>query len=172
MAFIFSFFPCSFEGFEMSFFSYIASKGDKRAGNVGTLVGVIVVIGMIYLTLTFLPILVSDTTEYFIKITLGSILLAMGTAFIVMDYPRPKTAFLVALLGIIAEGVEVDIFTVSSWVMTGDEDVALLGGIVGFTWVLLISRLVYFKFSEKNMKKIATILLYIVGFIVLTSGIV
>ena len=170
LAFVIAFLPCSFEGLEMSFFSYIA-KG--REGFIGTIAGVLAVIALIYFTYLFLPVLVSDTVEYLIKIILGMLLLAMGTLFIFIDYPiNGKSSFLIAFLGIIGEGIEVDIFTVSSWLMTGDFILAMLGGILGFLWILTFSKVVYIRIKESTMRHIATVILYIVGFIVLTSGIV
>ena len=170
LAFVIAFLPCSFEGLEMSFFSYIA-KG--REGLIGTIAGVLAVISLIYFTYLFLPVLVSDTVEYLMKIVLGMLLLAMGTLFIFVDYPiHGKSSFLIAFLGIIGEGIEVDIFTVSSWLMTGDFILAMLGGILGFLWILTLSKFVYIRIKESTMRHIATVILYIVGFIVLTSGII
>jgi len=170
LAFIIAFLPSSFEGLEMSFFSYIA-KG--REGAIGTIAGVIAVVSLIYFTYVFLPVLISDTAEYLMKIALGALLLAMGTLFIFVEYPiHGKSSFLIAFLGIIGEGIEVDIFTVSSWLMTGDFILAMLGGIIGFFWVLALSKFVYIRIKESTMRRIATVILYTVGFIVLTSGIV
>jgi len=74
------------------------------------------------------------------------LLLAMGTLFIFVDYPiHGKSSFLIAFLGIIGEGIEVDIFTVSSWLMTGDFILAMLGGIFGFLWILTLSKVVYIR---------------------------
>lgn len=71
LAFLWAFLPCSFEGFEMSMSSYLATVKDKRMGNLGTIIEVIAVLSLIYLTYMILPILISDTSEYFMKMTLG-----------------------------------------------------------------------------------------------------
>jgi len=167
LAFIIAFLPSSFEGLEMSFFSYIA-KGKE--GAIGMVAGVMAIISLIYFTYVFLPVLVSDIAEHIMKVALGALLLAMGTLFIIVDCPiHGKSSFLIAFLGIIGEGIKVDIFTVSSWLMTGDFILAMLGGIIGFLWVLALSKFVYIRIKENTMRHIATVILYTVGFIVLTS---
>ncbi|BDC17198.1 hypothetical protein [Acidianus sp. HS-5] len=172
VAFLASFLPCSFEGFEMSLFSYIASSNNKKMGNLGTIVGVLIVLSLIYLTYVFLPVLITDTSEYIMRMSLGFLLIGMATLFLFKDYPEPRGAFLTASLGITAEGIEVNIFTVSSWIMTGDYVWALIGGILGFAWSLITFRLISVKFPKGIMKNIAVGLLYTIGFVILTSGLI
>lgn len=83
-----------------------------------------------------------------------------------------KKVVITAALGITAEGIEVDIFTVSSWIMTGDYTWALIGGILGFIWSLIAFRIISVKFPKRIMKNVAVGLLYTVGFIILTSGLI
>ncbi|MEJ2776668.1 hypothetical protein DDW09_03585 [Sulfolobus sp. SCGC AB-777_L09] len=172
VAFLASFLPCSFEGFEMSIFSYIASLNNRKMGNLGTLTGVFIVLSLIYLTYIFLPVLITDTSEYVIRMSLGFLLIGMATLFFFRDYPEPRGAFLTAALGITAEGIEVDIFIVSSWIMTGDYIWALIGGILGFIWSLTAFRIISVKFPKRIMKNVAVGLLYTIGFIILTSGLI
>ncbi|AWR97926.2 hypothetical protein DFR86_10510 [Acidianus sulfidivorans JP7] len=172
VAFLASFIPCSFEGFEMSLFSYLGYSSNKKMGNLGTITGVIGVILLIYVTYIFLPILISDTSEYIFKLILGFLLLGIASLFLFRDYPEPKGAFLTSSIGILAEGIEVDIFIVSSWIMTGDILMAILGGVLGFMWTLTFFRLFTTRFPRKIMRGIAITLLYAVGFVILTSGLV
>ncbi|BFH73980.1 hypothetical protein SJAV_19240 [Sulfurisphaera javensis] len=172
VAFISSFLPCSFEGFEMSMFWALSSIKDKRMANIGALSGVIAVVLMLYSTYLILPILISDTSEYFLKLLLGFIFISLATFFLYKDdYPEPKTAFLTSFLGIIAEGIEVDLFSVSSWIMTGSY-MGIVGGLIGFIWSLIIFKEIVLKISRKIMKYIAVGILYTVAFIILTSGII
>lgn len=103
---------------------------------------------------------------------LGFFFFAMATLFIFKDYPEGKTALLTAPFGVIAEGVEVDLFQISVYLMTGYLLPALLGGISGCLIVLILSKVIYFKFPTKWMRRIAIGILYMVGLIILTSGIV
>lgn len=171
-AFLASFLPCSFEGLEMALFSYMGYSSDRRMGNLGTIVGIIGVLSLIYITYLLLPILVSDTSEYFLKMFLGFLLIVMASIFLFRDYPEPKGAFLTAAIGIIVEGIEVDIFTVSSWIMTGDLAMAIIGGIFGFLWVMILFRMFAIRLPRKIMRGTAITLLYAIGFIILTSGLV
>ncbi|ARM76718.1 hypothetical protein [Acidianus manzaensis] len=172
VAFLASFLPCSFEGFEMSLFSYLGYSSNSKMGNLGTIAGIIGILLLIYITYLLLPILITDTSEYIIKMLLGFLLIAMASIFFFRDYPEPKGAFLTSSIGIIAEGIEVDIFTVSAWIMTGDALMSILGGITGFLWTLTLFRLFTFKFPRKIMRGIAITLLYTVGFVILTSGLI
>jgi len=172
IAFITSFIPCLFEGFEMSMFSYIATSDNKKSGNYGTVYGIIIVLLMNYLTYYFLPLLITDTFEYYMKLILGIIFIILASSFFFFDYPSSSNSFFTALIGISAEGIEVDLFSVSSYFMTGDLIPAFLGGISGFLIVLLMSKIIYFKFNKDIMRKIAITILYTVGFIILTSGLV
>lgn len=172
VAFLSSFLPCSFEGFEMSMFWTLGSLKDKTKANLGAFIGIISVIFMLYATYILLPILVYDTTEYFLKLLLGIIFIGFATFFLYKeDYPEPNTAFFTAFLGIIAEGIEVDLFSVSSWIMTGST-FGILGGVLGFLWSLLSFKKISMRFSRKLLKYIAVFILYTVGFIILTSGLV
>ncbi|BCU70851.1 hypothetical protein [Stygiolobus caldivivus] len=172
IAFLASFLPCSFEGFEMSMFWSLASLKDKAKANLGVVGGVVVVTLMLYLTYILLPTLVSDVTEYYTKLLLGFLLLSLATYFLYKgEYPEPKGAFLVAFLGIIAEGLEVDVFSVSSWIMTGSF-LGIIGGFVGFLWSLFALKGISLKIPKQALKTLAVIILYSVGFIVLTSGLV
>jgi predicted RND superfamily exporter protein len=156
----------------MSMFSYLARQSDRKAGNLGTWLGIVGVLLTSTLVYHFLPILISDVAEHVMKLLLGFIFLALATAFVYRDYPKPSSALIVGLVGVLAEGVEVNLFEVSSYLMTGELLPAFLGGSSGFFWVLLLSYFVTIRVKEKVMKAIAISVLYVVGFAVLTSGLI
>jgi hypothetical protein len=132
VGFLTSFIPSSFEGFEMGIFWSLASLKDKAKANMGVISGILVVALMLYLTYIILPILGSETTEYYIKLFLGLLLVSLATYFLYADdYPEPNSAFLLAFIGIVAEGLEVDIFSVSAWLISGSA-LGLIGGFPGF----------------------------------------
>lgn len=143
IGFITSFLPSSFEGFEMSMFYSLAYLKDKSRANLGALTGILSVLGMLYLTYVFLPILISDTGEYVLKLALGFTFLTLATFFLYReDYPEPKTAFLTAFIGIVAEGIEVGLFSISAFLISGSY-MGILGGMIGFLcFVVLTSGLV------------------------------
>ncbi|MEJ2771827.1 MULTISPECIES: hypothetical protein [unclassified Stygiolobus] len=172
VGFLASFIPSSFEGFEMSMFWSLASLKDKAKANMGVISGILVVTLMLYLTFIMLPILVSDITEYYIKLLLGLLLVSLATYFLYEDnYPEPNSAFLLAFIGIVAEGLEVDIFSVSAWIISGSA-LGLIGGFLGFLWSLFVFRDLSKRVSKKVLKGLAVAILYSVGFVVLTSGLV
>ncbi|WP_231112461.1 hypothetical protein [Stygiolobus azoricus] len=167
-----SFIPSSFEGFEMSMFWSLASLKDKTKANMGVIIGILIVTLMLYLTYIILPILVSDIAEYYIKLFLGLLLVSLATYFLYKDdYSTPNSAFLLAFIGIVAEGLEVDIFSVSAWIISGSA-LGLIGGFLGFLWSLFAFRELSKRVSKKVLKGLAVTILYSVGFIVLTSGLV
>lgn len=172
ISFLASFLPCTFEGIEMSMFSYMARSNDKKMGNLGTFFGIISVFLISYLIYILLPILITDTAEYLMKIILGFFFLGLASYFLFTDYPTPKGAFITGLVGVLGEGVEVNLFEISAYFMTGDLFPAFIGGSVGFLWILLVSYLVYPKIPHEIMRKIAIGILYTVGFVILTSGLV
>ena len=136
VGFLTSFLPSSFEGFEMSMFWSMAYVKDKSKANLGVISGVTAVTLLLYVTYIILPILVSDVTEHYMKLLLGFFLILLATYFLYKgDYPEPKGAFILAFLGIVAEGIEVDIFSVSAWLMTGSV-FGIIGGFFGFMWSL------------------------------------
>lgn len=113
MGFVTSFVPSSFEGFEMAMFYSLARMKDRTRASWGALVGVLAVAVMLYLTYLVLPALISDTGEHLLKLLLGFTFLALATFFLYReDYPEPRTAFLAALVGMVAEGAEVDLFSI------------------------------------------------------------
>ena len=172
IGFISSFLPCSFEGFEMSMFYSLAYMKNRAKANLGAITGILSVLGMLYLTYIFLPILISDTGEHTLKLVLGFTFLALATFFLYReDYPEPKTAFVTAFLGIVAEGIEVDLFSVSAFLMTGSF-MGIIGGVIGFLWALLLFKELSLRVPKRVMKYIAIGILYSVGFVVLTSGII
>lgn len=171
VAFLISFLPCLFEGVEMSMFSILAVSQDKKLGNIGTLAGVLIVLLLIYATYAFLPLLINDEVERIMKLVLGSFFLAMGTMILLFnEHHSPKGAFVTATLGIAAEGVEVDLFQISSFLITGHLLSAVIGGIAGFGIMLLAFRISSIKVPEKIIRGTAIVIVYTVGFIILTSG--
>ena len=50
--------------------------------------------------------------------------------------------------------------------LADDFILAILGGIIGFLWILTLPRFVYIRIKESTMRRIATVILYIVVFIV------
>nr|MCL7344414.1 GlyGly-CTERM sorting domain-containing protein [Candidatus Aramenus sulfurataquae] len=156
----------------MSMFSYLARQSDRKAENLGTWLGVVGVLLTSTLVYYFLPILITDVAEHVMKLLLGFTFLAFATAFVFRDYPKPSSALIVGIVGVLAEGVEVNLFEVSSYLMTGELLPAFLGGSLGFFWVLLLSYFVAMRVKEKAMKAIAVSVLYLVGFVVLTSSLI
>jgi len=77
-----------------------------------------------------------------------------------------------SLLAPVAAIMKKTIFIVSSWIMTGDYIWALIGGILGFIWSLTAFRIISVKFPKRIMKNVAVGLLYTIGFIILTSGLI
>jgi hypothetical protein len=172
VGFLASFIPSSFEGFENEYFLEPSFLKDKAKANMGVISGILVVTLMLYLTFIMLPILVSDVTEYYIKLLLGLLLVSLATYFLYADnYPEPNSAFLLAFIGIVAEGLEVDIFSVSAWIISGSA-LGLIGGFLGFLWSLFVFKDLSKKVSKKVLKGLAVAILYSVGFVVLTSGLV
>ncbi|MBB5254454.1 hypothetical protein [Sulfurisphaera ohwakuensis] len=172
IGFISSFLPCSFEGFEMSMFYSLAYIKNRAKANLGAIIGIFSVLGMLYLTYLFLPILISDTGEHMLKLILGFTFFVLATYFLYReDYPEPKTAFVTAFIGIVAEGIEVNLFSISASLMTGSY-MGILGGIIGFLWTLFLFKELSLRVPKRVMKYIAIGILYSVGFVVLTSGII
>ena len=172
MGFVTSFVPSSFEGFEMATFYSLARMKDRTRASWGALVGVLAVAAMLYLTYLTLPALISDTGEHLLKLLLGFTFLALATFFLYReDYPEPRTAFLTALVGIVAEGAEVDLFSISAYLMTGSY-FGILGGLVGFLWTLITFSLATSRVKVEVTKYVAITILYAVGFVVLTSGLI
>jgi hypothetical protein len=170
--FLAAFLPCTFEGIEMSMFAYMARSSDKKMGNLGTLLGVLSVFIISYLVYVLLPILITDTAEYLMKIILGLFFLGLASYFLFSDYPTPKSAFITGLIGVFGEGIEVNLFEISAYFMTGNIFPAFIGGSIGFLWILLLSYVVYPRVPHEIMRKIAIGILYTVGFVILTSGLV
>jgi uncharacterized membrane protein len=171
VAFLIAFFPCLFEGLEMSMFSMLAISQNRVLGNFGTFAGVATVFILIYATYIFLPLLINDEVERIMKLVLGSFFLIMGTGILLFNEHRsPKGAFLTAAIGIAAEGIEVDLFQVSSFLITGHLLSAILGGVIGFGIMLIIIRASALMVPERIIRGIAIVILYTIGFIILTSG--
>lgn len=170
IAFTISFLPSLFEGFEMSVFSYIAVSDNRTSGNRGTIIALILVILMNYATYLYLPILITDTVEYEMKLGLGFLFISLATWLLFYDGHSSMNAFFTALIGIVTEGVEVDLLSVSSFVITGQLLPAFLGGFIGFLSVLIISKFIFLKFNRNIMRKVAIGIMYSVAFIILTSG--
>ncbi|MEM3939501.1 MAG: hypothetical protein QXY68_05195 [Saccharolobus sp.] len=172
LSFITAFIPCSFEGFEMAMFASLARSMDERSALKGIIFGVLSVFLMSYAVYLALPILISDTSEWIMKYFLGFLLISLATFFIWRDYPTPKEAFLTGFLGIAIEGVETNLFEISAYLMTGNLLMAFLGGTLGFLWILILSILILRRFPKRLMRIMAIVILYVVGFIVLTSGLI
>ncbi|MEM4080549.1 MAG: hypothetical protein QXY37_04440 [Metallosphaera sp.] len=172
LPFIVSFVPCSFGGLEMAMFTYLAKSVNARSATVGVILGISSIFLMSYVVYLALPILITDTSEQLMRYLLGAVLLTFATIFLWRDYPSPKGALLTAALGVAAEGVEVNLFEISSYLMTGDLTLAFLGGTLGFSWVLASSTLLFRKFPRRLMRVVSISTLYVMGFVVLTSGLV
>lgn len=171
LAFFISFIPCTFEGIEMSVFSMAASASNRRSGDIGTIIGVLIVLSLIYFTYLYLPFLINDQVEKIMKTSIGIIFIGIGTAVLLFFDSRSSTgSFFTAALGIAAEGIEVDLFQVSSYLITGHLISAILGGVLGFSIVLVLFRVLSLRLREPIMKGTAVVILYTVGFVVLTSG--
>lgn len=171
IAFLISFMPCTFEGIEMSVFSLAASATNRKSGDIGTLIGVLIVLSLIYATYLFLPLLINDQVEKIMKTSIGIIFLSIGTAVLLFFDSRSSTgSFLTASLGIAAEGIEVDLFQISSYLITGHLFSAVLGGIMGFGAILVLFRVLSIRLRDSIMKGAAVIILYTLGFVILTSG--
>ncbi|BCU68031.1 hypothetical protein HS7_14680 [Sulfolobales archaeon HS-7] len=156
----------------MSMFSYMGRRGNKRAGTFGTMTGIAGVLLMSVGVYYALPLLITDTAEHNLKMLLGILFIGMGTFFIFSDYPSPKGSFITAALGVMAEGVEVNMFIISAYFMTNALIYAVLGGLLGFLSVLCLSFAVFYSIPEKYMRAVAIFILYTVGFVILTSGLV
>ncbi len=170
-AFLISFVPCTFEGVEMSVFSMAASSTNRKSGDMGTIVGVIIVFMLIYLTYLYLPVLINDQVEKIMKTAIGLIFIGIGTAVLLFFDSRSSSgSFFTAAFGIAAEGIEVDLFQISSYLITGHLFSALLGGILGFILVLAIFRILAIRLKDSVMKGTAIVIMYGIGFVVLTSG--
>ncbi len=87
-------------------------------------------------------------TKRLMNLLLGGLFLAFAMAFLFGAYPRPSSAFLIGVV----EKVEVNLFEVSSFLMTGYSVTAFLCGTLGFAWVLAFSYLFPFKVREGVMK--------------------
>ena len=160
-----------FEGVEMSVFSMVASSTNERSGDMGTVLGVIIVLILIYVTYLYLPFLINDQVEKIMKTSIGLIFIGIGTMVLLFFDSRSSTgSFFTATFGIAAEGVEVDLFQVSSYLITNHLFSALLGGILGFGIILVLFRVLTIRLKDSIMKGTAIVILYTVGFIVLTSG--
>ena len=170
-AFFISFVPCTFEGIEMSVFSMAASSTNRKSGDIGTIVGVLIVLSLTYFTYLYLPFLINDQVEKIMKTTIGIIFISIGTAVLLFFDSRSSTgSFFTAAFGIAAEGIEVDLFQISSYLITAHLISAILGGILGFSIVLALFRVLSLRLKESIMKGTAVVILYTVGFVVLTSG--
>ncbi|MGP6206616.1 hypothetical protein ACNF42_01070 [Cuniculiplasma sp. SKW3] len=171
LAFFISFMPCTFEGVEMSVFSMAASATNRKSGQMGTIVGVLIVLSLTYITYLYLPYLINDQVEKIMKTSIGIIFISIGTAVLLFFDSRSSSgSFFTAAFGIAAEGIEVDLFQISSFLITGHLISAILGGILGFSVVLGLFTILSLHLKESIMKGAAVVILYTVGFVVLTSG--
>ena len=170
-AFLISFVPCTFEGVEMSVFSMAASSTNRRSGDAGTVIGVFIVVALIYVTYLYLPFLINDQVEKIMKTSIGLIFIGIGTSVLLFFDSRSSTgSFFTAAFGIAAEGIEVDLFQISSYLITGHLVSAVVGGILGFGIILIAFRVLSIRLKDSIMEGTAVVILYTVGFVILTSG--